>query len=143
MEATAEKLKILIVDDEEDVVKPIAFRLDIQGFEVLMEPDGDLGFQAAVAELPDLILLDIMMPGIDGLTLCQVLKQRADTSQIPIIMLTAKTTMGDVEKAFAANADDYVSKPFEWPELFGKINRCLANRSGTHPVGVNQNSGHR
>ena len=143
MEATAEKLKILIVDDEEDVVKPIAFRLDIQGFEVLMEPDGDLGFQTAVAELPDLILLDIMMPGIDGLTLCQVLKQRPDTSQIPIIMLTAKTTMGDVEKAFAANADDYVSKPFEWPELFGKINRCLANRSGTQRETVNQNSGRR
>ena len=143
MEATAEKLKILIVDDEEDVVKPIAFRLDIQGFGVLMEPDGDLGFQTAVAELPDLILLDIMMPGIDGLTLCQVLKQRADTSQIPIIMLTAKTTMGDVEKAFAANADDYVSKPFEWPELFGKINRCLENRSGTQRETVNQNSGRR
>ena len=70
MDSSAETLKILIVDDEEDVVKPIAFRLDIQGFEVLMEPDGDLGFQAAVAELPNLILLDIMMPGIDGLTLC-------------------------------------------------------------------------
>ncbi len=138
MDAAAEKLKILIVDDEEDVVKPIAFRLDIQGFEVLMEPDGDHGFQTAVAELPDLILLDIMMPGIDGLTLCQILKQRADTSHIPIIMLTAKTTMGDVEKAFAANADDYVSKPFEWQELFGKINRCLANRPYPNPVAVNQ-----
>ena len=134
MGAAAEKVKILIVDDEEDVVKPIAFRLDIQGFKVLMEPDGDHGFQTAIAELPDLILLDIMMPGIDGLTLCQILKQRADTSHIPIIMLTAKTTMGDVEKAFAANADDYVSKPFEWKELFGKINRCLANRPHLNPV---------
>ena len=71
MPPATERPKILIVDDEEDVVKPIAFRLDNQGFEVLMEPDGDLGFQTAVAELPDLILLDIMMPGIDGLTLCQ------------------------------------------------------------------------
>ena len=134
MPPATERLKILIVDDEEDVVKPIAFRLDTQGFEVLMEPDGDLGFQTAVAELPNLILLDIMMPGIDGLTLCQILKQRADTSHIPIIMLTAKTTMGDVEKAFAAKADDYVSKPFEWQELFGKINRCLANRPFPNPV---------
>ena len=138
MPPATERLKILIVDDEEDVVKPIAFRLDNQGFEVLMEPDGDLGFQTAVAELPDLILLDIMMPGIDGLTLCQILKQRADTSHIPIIMLTAKTTMGDVEKAFAANADDYVSKPFEWQELFGKINRALASRPYPDPVAVNQ-----
>lgn len=138
MPPATERLKILIVDDEEDVVKPIAFRLDNQGFEVLMEPDGDLGFQTAVAELPDLILLDIMMPGIDGLTLCQILKQRADTPHIPIIMLTAKTTMGDVEKAFAANADDYVSKPFEWQELFGKINRALASRPYPDPVAVNQ-----
>ena len=138
MPPATERLKILIDDDEEDVVKPIAFRLDNQGFEVLMEPDGDLGFQTAVAELPDLILLDIMMPGIDGLTLCQILKQRADTSHIPIIMLTAKTTMGDVEKAFAANADDYVSKPFEWQELFGKINRALASRPYPDPVAVNQ-----
>ena len=138
MEPAAERPQILIVDDEEDVVKPIAFRLDIQGFDVLMEPDGDLGFQTAVAELPDVILLDIMMPGIDGVTLCQILKQRADTSHIPIIMLTAKTTMGDVEKAFAAKADDYVSKPFEWRELLGKINRCLANRPYPDAVGASQ-----
>ncbi len=131
MEQTSEAPRILIVDDEEDVVRPIAFRLGIQGFEVLMEPDGELGFDTAVNELPDLILLDIMMPGIDGVTLCQVLKERDDTRNIPIIMLTAKSTMGDVEKAFAARADDYISKPFEWQELWGKINRCLATRASS------------
>jgi CheY-like chemotaxis protein len=67
-----------------------------------------------------------MMPGIDGLSLCEILKTREDTADIPIIILTAKATMGDVEKAFAVRADDFVAKPFEWPELFGKINRCLA-----------------
>jgi DNA-binding response OmpR family regulator len=117
---------ILIVDDEEDVVRPIAFRLSVQGFQVLLEPDGELGFETAVKEHPDLIVLDIMMPGIDGLSLCEILKGREDTKNIPIIMLTAKTTVGDVEKAFAARADDFVAKPFEWPELLGKINRCLA-----------------
>ena len=121
-----ERKTILIVDDEEDVVRPIAFRLEMQGFEVMLEPDGELGFQSAVENQPDLILLDIMMPGIDGWSLCTVLKERHDTAHIPIIMLTARTTMGDVEKAFAAKADDYVSKPFEWIELHGKINRCLA-----------------
>ena len=126
------KPTVLIVDDEEDVVQPIAFRLSIQGFNVLMEPDGELGFQAAVSEAPDVILLDIMMPGIDGITLCQMLKEREDTRRIPIIMLTAKTTMGDVEQAFAAKADDYVAKPFEWPELLGKINRALT-QSGVSP----------
>jgi DNA-binding response OmpR family regulator len=117
---------ILIVDDEEDVVRPIAFRLNIQGYAVLLEPDGELGFETAVAEHPNLILLDIMMPGIDGLSLCEILKSRDDTADIPIIMVTAKTTVGDVEKAFAARADDFVAKPFEWQELLGKINRCLA-----------------
>jgi len=126
------KPTVLIVDDEEDVVQPIAFRLSIQGFNVLMEPDGETGFQAAVSEGPDVILLDIMMPGIDGITLCQMLKEREDTRRIPIIMLTAKTTMGDVEQAFAAKADDYVAKPFEWPELLGKVNRALV-QSGVRP----------
>jgi DNA-binding response OmpR family regulator len=124
--AAEQQPTILIVDDEEDVVRPIAFRLNIQGYEVLLEPDGELGFETAVAEHPDLILLDIMMPGIDGFALCEILKTRDDTNDIPIIMVTAKTTVGDVEKAFAARADDFVAKPFEWQELLGKINRCLA-----------------
>ena len=133
MTHSEDKIKILIVDDEEEVVRPTAFRLDMMGYDVFLEPDGDLGFQTAVAEMPDLILLDIMMPGIDGLTMCQMLKQRPDTAHIPIIMLTAKTMMGDIEKAFASKADDYVCKPFEWEELFGKINRCLDARQETAP----------
>jgi DNA-binding response OmpR family regulator len=86
--------RILIIEDEEDVVQPVAFRLEMQGYEVLMEPDGELGFQTATTELPDLILLDVMLPGIDGLTLCGILKEREDTRMIPIIVLTARTTIG-------------------------------------------------
>ena len=126
--APPEHTRILIIEDEEDVVQPVAFRLEMQGYEVLMEPDGELGFQTATTELPDLILLDVMLPGIDGLTLCGILKDREDTRDIPIIVLTARTTMGDVEKAFASHADDFMAKPFEWPELMGKINRCLAGQ---------------
>jgi DNA-binding response OmpR family regulator len=122
----APKPSILIVDDEEDVVRPLAFRLGVEGYDVLMEPDGELGYRTAVAETPDVILLDVMMPGIDGITLCKILKNKPETAHIPVIMLTARTTIGDVEKAFEVNADDYVGKPFEWPELFGKINRALA-----------------
>ena len=99
MSDVAERTKILIVDDEEDVVKPIAFRLDLHGFNVFLEPNGEFGYETAVAHHPDLILLDIM--------------------------LTAKTTMGDVEESFRAQADDYIAKPFEWDELLGKINRLL------------------
>lgn len=128
MRQTSARHSILIVDDEEDVVRPLAFRLGVEGYDVLLEPDGELGYRTAVSEHPDVILLDIMMPGIDGLALCKILKDKPETSQIPVIMLTARTTVGDVEQAFAVQADDYVGKPFEWPELFGKINRALARR---------------
>ena len=120
------KQSILIVDDEEDIVRPLAFRLGVEGYDVLMEPDGELGYETAVSQAPDIILLDIMMPGIDGISLCKILKEKPETRHIPVIMLTARTTIGDVERAFEVNADDYVGKPFEWPELFGKINRALA-----------------
>ena len=123
----SDKTTVLIVDDEEDVLRPIAFRLEAQGFRVLLEPDGELGFQTAVAKRPDLILLDVMMPGMDGLALCAILKEREDTGAIPIIIVTAKTAVADVEKVFRSGADDYVAKPFEWDELHGKINRCLAH----------------
>lgn len=126
MTQTEPKQSILIVDDEEDVVRPLAFRLGVEGYDVLMEPDGELGYETALSQMPDIILLDIMMPGIDGITLCKILKDKPETSHIPVIMLTARTMIGDVEKAFEVNADDYVGKPFEWPELFGKINRALA-----------------
>ena len=125
--SNSDKTTVLIVDDEEDVLRPIAFRLEAQGFNVLLEPDGESGFQTAVAKRPDLILLDIMMPGLDGLTLCNLLKGREDTAAIPIIILTAKTAVGDIEKVFKSGADDYVAKPFEWDELYGKINRCLTH----------------
>jgi len=127
------KLRVLIVDDEEDVVRPLAFRLGVEGFEVMLEPDGELGYQTAVSKLPDIILLDVMMPGMDGVTLCRLLKERAETQHIPIVMLTAKTTMGDVENAFSAQADDYVGKPFEWQELLGKMHRALAGATPARP----------
>jgi DNA-binding response OmpR family regulator len=118
--------RILIVDDEEDVVRPIAFRLGVTGFDVLMEPDGELGYQTAVEQHPDLILLDIMMPGIDGITMCAALKHRDDTRDIPIIMLTARTAAAEVEKCLAAKADFFIAKPFDWSELIGKIHGALA-----------------
>jgi adenylate cyclase len=78
-----------------------------------------------VAERPDIILLDVMMPDIDGVTLCRMLKEEESTRRIPIIMVTAKSMMGDVEAAFDAQADDYVSKPYEWVELHQKMRKLL------------------
>ncbi len=121
-----ERPRILLIDDEEDIVRPIAFRLAAEGFETLLEPDGELGYQTAIDKRPDLILLDVMMPGIDGVALCRLLKRRRETCDIPVIMLTAKSRMGDIEEAFAVDADDYITKPFEWDELVGKVRRALA-----------------
>ena len=125
MDVRAESKAILIVDDEHDVVRPLSFRLEIEGYLVMTEPDGQLGYDRAVLERPDLILLDVMMPRLDGVTVCRMLKQLPETREIPIVMLTAKSTMGDVEKAFAAGADDYIGKPFEWAELLEKVQRLI------------------
>lgn len=116
---------VLIVDDEQDIVRPLVFRLEVEGFQVALEPNGQLGYHRAVAERPDIILLDVMMPGIDGVTLCRMLKETESTRDIPVIMVTAKSMMGDVEAAFDAQADDYVSKPYEWAELHQKMRKLL------------------
>lgn len=125
MESQSEAKSVLIVDDEQDIVRPLAFRLEVEGFQVSLEPDGQMGYERAVAEHPDLILLDVMMPGLDGVTVCNMLKQRVETRDIPIIMVTAKTKMGDVERAFQAHADDYIAKPVEWSELLAKVRRLI------------------
>lgn len=126
MPASSNPVSVLIVDDEQDIVRPLAFRLEVEGFRVALEPDGQLGYDRALAETPDIILLDVMMPGIDGVTLCRMLKEEGSTRHIPIIMVTAKSRMGDVEAAFHAQADDYVSKPYEWAELHLKIRKLLS-----------------
>lgn len=115
----------MIVDDEQDIVRPLVFRLEVEGYQIALEPNGQLGYHRAVAERPDIILLDVMMPGIDGVTLCRMLKETEATRDIPIIMVTAKSMMGDVEAAFDAQADDYVSKPYEWAELHQKMRKLL------------------
>jgi DNA-binding response OmpR family regulator len=115
----------LIVDDEQDIVRPLAFRLEVEGFQVTLEPNGQLGYDRAVAEKPDIILLDVMMPGIDGVTLCRMLKEKESTQHIPIIMVTARSRMGDVETAFHAHADDYITKPYEWAALHQKMRKLL------------------
>lgn len=129
MELSAEARSVLIVDDEQDIVRPLAFRLEMEGFRVMLEPNGQLGYERALMEQPDLILLDVMMPGLDGITVCRMLKEREETALVPIIMVTAKTTVGDVEAAFAAHADDYISKPFEWAKLYSKICRLTTPRA--------------
>ena len=119
-------MKILIVDDEELLVKGIRFNLQNDGFETVTGSDGLQAVSLARQEQPDLILLDVMMPNMDGLTACQRIRE---FSNVPIILLTAKTEDMDKLMGFENGADDYITKPFNILELKARI-RALLRRSG-------------
>jgi CheY-like chemotaxis protein len=119
------KKRILFVEDEPDQVMMISLRLAKNGYEVISSTDGEEGLKKAVAEQPDLILLDVIMPGIDGLEVCRRLKKDPATRHIPVISTTA-AGVDDIEhQCFAAGADDCVRKPYDSSELLAKIQRFL------------------
>jgi len=119
------KEKILIVDDEKDIVKMLNYNLKKEGFRTVDAYDGEDALDLAISEHPDLIVLDLMLPGIDGLEVCRRLKKESKTAVIPIIMLTAKTQETDKIVGLELGADDYVSKPFSPKELIARIKAVL------------------
>ena len=120
-------MKILVVDDEELLVKGIRFNLQSEGYEVITGFTGLEALKAAKAEAPDLIILDVMMPEMDGMTACQKIRE---FSNVPIILLTAKVDDMDKLMGFDCGADDYITKPFNILELKARI-RALLRRSGS------------
>lgn len=120
-------MKILVVDDEELLVKGIRFNLQNDGFEVITASNGLEALQQAKNQLPDLIVLDVMMPEMDGLTACSKIREFSD---VPIILLTAKADDMDKLIGFDSGADDYLTKPFNILELKARI-RALLRRAGT------------
>lgn len=118
--------KILVVDDEKVIVKGIRFNLENEGYEVEVGYDGETAVELAKNEDIDLIILDLMMPGLDGLQACQRIRE---FSNVPIILLTAKTEDADKLMGFESGADDYVTKPFNILELKARI-RALLRRAG-------------
>jgi DNA-binding response OmpR family regulator len=121
--------KILIIDDEKDLVESIEYNLKKEGFTVSKAYDGSAGLKAAKDKLPDLIILDLMLPEISGMDLCRILKKEDKTAAIPIIMLTAKTSQVDKIVGLELGADDYLTKPFDMRELIARI-RAILKRSG-------------
>lgn len=125
------KPKILVVDDEPDALELIAFNLKNAGLEVLTAENGDQALRLARAQRPDLILLDLMLPEVDGLEVCKILRRDAATSAIPIIMVTAKAAEMDRVLGLELGADDYVTKPFSPRELVLRVKNLLRRRQAT------------
>ncbi|HEV2371591.1 MAG TPA: response regulator [Streptosporangiaceae bacterium] len=119
---------VLVVDDDPDVCDLVTYKLEQSGFAVRRASDGDAALREVAAEVPDLVLLDIMMPGMTGLEVLQRLRADATTAGLPVILLSAKAQESDVERGFELGADDYVVKPFSPRELARRVSAVMARR---------------
>lgn len=128
-------MKILVVDDEALLVKGIRFNLQSEGYDVITGSDGQEAVRLVQEENPDLVILDVMMPNMDGMTACSIIRESSD---VPIILLTAKTDDMDKLMGFDSGADDYLTKPFNILELKARI-RALLRRTGPREQSENRN----
>jgi len=124
--------KILVVDDEQSINELVKINLELAGYKVIQALDGIKGFALAKQELPNVIILDVMMPEVDGFTVAQRIRQNATTKNIPILMLTALSQINDKVRGFDIGVDDYLTKPFEMEELKARV-RALLKRSNQIP----------
>jgi two-component system alkaline phosphatase synthesis response regulator PhoP len=120
--------KILVIEDDEDVLELIRYNLNREGYQVLSAETGETGLASASSDNPDLILLDLMLPEIDGFEVCRFLKRDHSTESIPIIMITAKGEESDVVTGLELGADDYITKPFSPRVLIARIRAVLRRR---------------
>lgn len=120
-----ETKKILVIDDQPGNVFLLQDRLNREGYNVITAYDGISGVKKALEELPDLILLDVMMPGVDGFEACREISSRSETKNIPIILVTALNSSEDTQKGFDSGAYDYIKKPFNKIELLARVKAAL------------------
>jgi two-component system, OmpR family, alkaline phosphatase synthesis response regulator PhoP len=120
--------KLLVVDDEEDILELLRFNLSSEGFHVVCVATGEEALEKVRSELPDLVLLDLMLPGIDGLEVARRLKNQPGTREIPVVMLTAKGEEGDIVKGLEMGAEDYITKPFSRKVLGARIRAVLRRK---------------
>jgi len=123
---------ILVIEDEEDIRELIHFHLFKQNYKVLLAQDGQEGLNLARENKPDLILLDLMLPKLDGMGVCSALKQSETTRDIPIIMVTAKGEENDIVKGLEMGADDYIVKPFGPKVLMARVKTALRRTENAH-----------
>ncbi len=113
--------KVLVVDDDPSIQRLVSLTFEMEGWTVVIADDGIAGLAAAKLESPDAILLDVMMPKMDGLSVASELKSDPDTSRIPVVLLSAKAQAGDLGAGMATGADEYITKPFDPLELLERV----------------------
>jgi DNA-binding response OmpR family regulator len=119
---------ILVADDDPDILALVSFRLERAGYDIVAATNGEEAVEVALARRPDLAILDVMMPRLDGYEATRRLREQEDTSHIPVILLTARVQEGDVARGFDVGADDYVKKPFSPQELGARVQAVLGRR---------------
>jgi DNA-binding response OmpR family regulator len=120
---------VLVIDDEKDLLELVRYNLEKEHLDVITASDGQSGLEIGLKHKPDLVLLDLMMPGMNGLEVCKQLRSDARTSRVPIIMLTAKAAETDKIVGLEMGADDYITKPFSVRELLARV-RAILRRTG-------------
>ncbi len=119
---------ILVIDDEKDILKLLQYNLEKEGYQFLLAKTGEEGFEIARAKKPDLVVLDLMLPGMDGLEVCKLLRSHAGTKNIPVLMLTAKSSEIDQIVGLEVGASDYISKPFSVKVLLARVKNIFRGR---------------
>lgn len=132
------KPSILVIDDEKDILKLLQYNLEKEGYSFFSAKTGEEGFEAAKSKKPDLVVLDLMLPGIDGLEVCKLLKNNAATRPIPILMLTAKSSETDQIVGLELGASDYIAKPFSVKVFLVRVKNILraAQKKTDQPTAV-------
>ncbi|HBF12038.1 MAG TPA: DNA-binding response regulator [Deltaproteobacteria bacterium] len=118
-------MKVVIIEDEPDIAELVRYNLQKEGYKPVIAKDGFSGLKLVKNESPDIVLLDVMLPGMDGIEVCRKLKSDAVTRSIPVIMMTAKGEESDVVLGLGVGADDYVKKPFSPKELLARVKAVL------------------
>jgi len=126
--------KILVIEDDPVTTRLIVYTLQQEGYQVLTAPNGLEGLRKAKKEEPDLIILDIMLPGVDGFEICHRLRTESQTAQLPILMLSAKAQEVDKATGLKVGADDYLTKPADPSEIVSRVETLLAQTKHTLPV---------
>ncbi|MFB9312454.1 response regulator transcription factor [Nocardioides plantarum] len=123
--------RIVVADDDVDIRELVEFKLSTMGHDIVAVGDGAAAIEACRAQLPDLCVLDVMMPGVSGLDAIRIIRSDPDLLELPVILLTARAQESDVNMGFDSGADDYITKPFSPRELAARVETLLARGSGS------------